>query len=33
MHWARQVLALALLSAPASAAADEAIWTLIKGGG
>jgi phosphohistidine phosphatase SixA len=33
MHWARQILALALLSAPASAAADEAIWTLIKGGG
>lgn len=33
MRWARQVLALALLSAPASAAADEAIWILIKGGG
>jgi len=33
MRWARQLLALALLSAPASATADEAIWTLIKGGG
>lgn len=29
----RLLLALSLLSAPAVAAADEAIWTLLKGGG
>jgi broad specificity phosphatase PhoE len=33
MHWIRVALALAALSFPALAAADEALWTLLKGGG
>lgn len=33
MRLARFVLALAVLSIPRAAAADEALWTLLKGGG
>ena len=33
MRLARLILALALLSVPASASADEAIWALLRGGG